>query len=111
LAHGLIARDRVLFFKVVPYLNIAGFITMSKEPHETSESEGCICNRPLPSKMHPLSKFLRCDIWPLEVFSNDEKTSEREHGDLQNVRQFQAEIVYYKELGSRANVQKARGST
>jgi hypothetical protein len=61
--------------------------------------------------VHHLSKFLRCDIWTLEVFGNDEKTSEREQGDLQNVRQLQAEILYYRELGSRANAQKTQGST
>jgi hypothetical protein len=112
LAHGLIARDRVLFFKVVAYLNIAGFIiAMSKEPHETSDREGCVCDHPLPSKVHPLSKFPRCDIWPLEVFGNDEETPEREQSDLQNVRQLQAKILYYGELGSRANAQKTQGLT
>jgi len=61
--------------------------------------------------VHPLSKFLRWDIWPLEVFGNDEKTAEREQGDLQNVRQLQAEILYYGELGSRADARKTQGST
>jgi hypothetical protein len=34
-------------------------------------------------KGHPISKFLRCDIWPLKVFGDQEKAPERENGDLE----------------------------
>jgi hypothetical protein len=82
-AHGLIAGECVFSFKVVVYPDIASFIgTMSGKTREAPEREGRVRNHFAPSEAHPFSNFLRIDIRPLKVFSDDEKASEREEGDL-----------------------------